>query len=169
MTVRAFIGLGANIGDPVTQLEEALELLDKHADIDVVRVSSFYQTAPVGVLDQPDFTNACCEISTSLQPLDLLSFLQEVEQELGRIREKRWGPRTLDLDILLFGEENIKLESLIVPHPRMHERAFVIVPLAEIAPDIVVRDGKTAAEWKETLPDAGDITKRSPQDDIENE
>ncbi|MFC4737789.1 2-amino-4-hydroxy-6-hydroxymethyldihydropteridine diphosphokinase [Bacillus daqingensis] len=144
--MKAYISLGANIGDRFSQLEDAVHMLHRLEHIKVTNQSSYYETKPVGVTDQPDFLNAVVEIETDLAPLALLEKTQSIEQELGRVRKKKWGPRTIDLDILLYGDENIELESLIIPHPRMRERGFVMLPLAEIAPELQVADGETAAE-----------------------
>ncbi|NJP39341.1 2-amino-4-hydroxy-6-hydroxymethyldihydropteridine diphosphokinase [Alkalicoccus luteus] len=144
--MKAYISLGANIGDRFSQLEDAVRMLQSLGDTDVTNHSSYYETKPVGVTDQPDFLNAVVEIETNLAPLDLLEQTQAIEQELGRIRTKKWGPRTIDLDILLYEDENIELESLIIPHPRMLERGFVMLPLAEVAPELQLEDGRTAAE-----------------------
>ncbi len=133
--VRAFIGLGANLGDPAATLREALRALAATPGIELVRVSSMYRTAPIDATG-PDFINAVAEVNTSLAPHALLSALQQVEALHGRQRPYRNAPRTLDLDVLLYGEQTIDTPTLTVPHPRMHERAFVLQPLAEIAPGI---------------------------------
>ena len=124
-------------------IDAALEELGQTPGIDVSRVSARYETAPVGVTDQPDFLNAVAQVQTSLAALDLLSVLLGIENQLGRVRTVRWGPRVIDLDLLLYGDAQIVLPDLIVPHPRLRERAFVLVPLAEIAPDLVL-PGDTA-------------------------
>ncbi|CAM3989042.1 2-amino-4-hydroxy-6-hydroxymethyldihydropteridine diphosphokinase [Alkalicoccus chagannorensis] len=136
-----YVSLGANMGDRIEQVKRAIQLLDGCGGVSVSTVSSLYETEPVGVTDQPEFVNAVVELHTDLSPLELLSCTQKIEADLGRVRRKKWGPRTIDLDILLYGNENIELESLIIPHPRMTERAFVLVPLAEIAPDLQLPDG----------------------------
>ncbi len=133
--VPVYIGLGANLGHPRIQVEQALEQLQDLPNSDVTAVSSLYRTAPVGPADQPDFINAVARLDTALEPLELLAALQQIERSHGRIRNgQRWGPRTLDLDILLVGEQVLSLPQLRVPHPQMHARAFVLGPLAEIAP-----------------------------------
>lgn len=132
----AYVALGSNIGDRYAYLVQAIELLGKNPYIEVEDVSSVYETDPVGYTDQDCFLNLVIKISTSLLPQELLGITQKVEVELGRKRGIRWGPRTIDLDILLYNQENIEAENLIVPHPRMFERAFVIVPLLEINQDI---------------------------------
>ena len=132
----AYIALGSNIGERYTYLTEAIQFLNKNPYIQVDDISSVYETEPVGYTDQSCFLNLVIKISTNLSPQELLKVTQKVENDLGRKREIRWGPRTLDLDILLYNHENIETEILSVPHPRMHERAFVIVPLMEVDPDI---------------------------------
>jgi len=127
----AYIALGTNIGNRESYLHSALQAIQEK-DIDIIGFSSIYETDPVGYEDQDRFLNMVIKVNTDLQPLDLLEVLQSIEHESGRERKIRWGPRTLDLDILLFNQENIETERLIVPHPRMTERAFVLVPLAEI-------------------------------------
>ncbi len=134
---KAFISIGSNIGEREIYLEEAVKALSDREDTKVESISSIYETAPVGYTDQADFLNIVIGIETTLTASDLLSVCQGIEQELGRKRVIRWGPRTVDLDILLYNEEKIETESLIVPHPRMAERAFVLIPLLEIAPDQV--------------------------------
>jgi len=132
----AYIALGSNIGERYTYLTEAIKFLNKNPYIHVDDVSSVYETEPVGYTDQSCFLNLVIKISTNLSSQELLKVTQKVENGLGRKREIRWGPRTIDLDILLYNQENIEAENLIVPHPRMFERAFVIVPLLEINQDI---------------------------------
>ena len=134
---RAFVGLGGNQGDSFRVLEQAQTALDELPHTVLVRRSHYYRTAPVGDSDQPDFLNAVVVVETGLAPLALLRAMQRIESQLGRTRERtrRWGPRTIDLDLLLFGHEVIREQDLTVPHPRMGERAFVLEPLAELAPD----------------------------------
>lgn len=132
----AYLSIGSNMGDRLESLRKAIQLLDKSDQIKVELVSSIYETDPIGYIDQACFLNAVIKISTSLQPEELLQACLRIELKLGRKREIRWGPRTLDLDILLYNQENIETESLLVPHPRMQERAFVIIPLMELDPDI---------------------------------
>jgi len=132
--VQVYIGLGANLADPRRRVEQALVELRTLPESELMAVSSLYQTAPVGPADQPDFINAVARLDTDLEPLMLLAALQRIEHRHGRIRNgQRWGPRTLDLDILLIGEQVLRLPNLRVPHPRMQARAFVLGPLAEIA------------------------------------
>lgn len=148
---RAFIGLGSNIGDTEETIKEALLRLDSHPDINVTAVSSLYLTEPVGYENQPWFSNCVSEVETLLDPDRLLDVLQDIENNLGRKRTIRWGPRTLDLDILLYDKITINSERLTVPHPRMRERAFVMVPLVEIAAFAEFPDGKTAADIRAEL------------------
>jgi 2-amino-4-hydroxy-6-hydroxymethyldihydropteridine diphosphokinase len=134
---RAFVGLGSNVGDRRATLERALELLRER--VDVRAVSSVRETEPWGVVDQPMFLNAAAEIETELTPRDLLDVLLEVERRLGRTREgPRYGPRTIDLDLLLYGDDVVDEPGLAVPHARLHERTFVLEPLAELDPTLVV-------------------------------
>jgi len=144
--VRAFVALGSNLEDPVQQVDAAIAALDHLPATRVLRASCLYRTPPWGVLDQPDFVNAVAELQTMLAPLDLLDALQRLESAAGRERTRRFGPRVLDLDLLWHGHGSIDLPTLTLPHPRMHERAFVILPLAEIAPGWILPGGVTAAE-----------------------
>ncbi len=140
MSVRAFVGLGGNVGDAAATLRLALAALDALPMTRLVKASSLLQTAPVGGIAQADFINAVAELDTALPALDLLHALFAIERAHGRdrSREQRWGPRTLDLDVLIYGDEIITLDGLSVPHPRMAERRFVLAPLAEIAPDVMI-------------------------------
>lgn len=131
----AYISLGSNMGDKVASLKQAVLLLQQHPSIIVTKVSSIYDTDPVGYEEQDVFMNIVVEIETTLFAQELLNVCQEIEQNLKRERIIHWGPRTMDLDIILYGQEIITTTRLLVPHPRMHERAFVLVPLAEIAPN----------------------------------
>ncbi|MGG0657410.1 2-amino-4-hydroxy-6-hydroxymethyldihydropteridine diphosphokinase [Rummeliibacillus pycnus] len=131
-----YISLGSNMGDKEEILRHAVQLLQQHKGIKVVKLSSIYETDPVGFLDQEVFLNMVILVHTSLSAQEILEVCQEVESELKRVRIIRWGPRTIDLDILLYNHDNIETEALIVPHARMHERAFVLVPLVEIAPEL---------------------------------
>ena len=136
--ITAFIALGSNLSDPAGQLRSALCALDKLPDTRLVRQSSFYRNPPEGGLDQPAFVNAVVEIETRISPRALLDRLLEIERDHGRVRGYPNAPRTLDLDIALYGDSVIQEPGLTIPHPRMMERVFVLVPLAEIAPDAVV-------------------------------
>jgi 2-amino-4-hydroxy-6-hydroxymethyldihydropteridine diphosphokinase len=134
----AYIGLGANLGEREVTLGRALELLGEH--VEVTAVSSFRDTEPVGYTDQPRFLNAAARVETVLTPRELLDLLLAVERELGRVREgaPRFGPRTIDLDLLLYGAESIEEPGLTLPHPRLHERRFALEPLLELDPSLVV-------------------------------
>ena len=132
-----FLGLGSNLGDRAENIRMALELLDGAPGVEIRKVSALLETAPVGGPKQPDYLNAAAELATTLAPEDLLATLKRVEKSVGRIERQRWGPREVDLDILLYGDEIVRGTSLEVPHPRMCERAFVLEPLAEIAPEAV--------------------------------
>jgi 2-amino-4-hydroxy-6-hydroxymethyldihydropteridine diphosphokinase len=134
----AFVGLGANLGEPQRQVQQAFRELDAIAHTRVVRTSSLYRSEPLGFADQPRFVNAVAQIETGLPAGRLLAELQAVEARHGRSRSFANAPRTLDLDLLLFGNLVIDTASLQVPHPRMHERAFVLLPLLEIAPDVAI-------------------------------
>jgi 2-amino-4-hydroxy-6-hydroxymethyldihydropteridine diphosphokinase len=139
MKSTAYVGLGANLGDREGSLRRALVLLAEETGIVVAAVSTFRETEPVGYLDQPRFVNAAARLETELTPRGLLAALLEVERKLGRDRSgPRFGPRKVDLDLLLFDELELDEEGLTVPHPRLHERAFVLEPLAELAPGLVV-------------------------------
>ncbi len=131
-----YIGIGANLGDREKTLQEATDILNAKPEIAVVAVSAVYETDPVGVVDQPYFLNAVLQVHTSLSARNLLNCLLAIERKFGRLRETRWGPRTLDLDILLYGDAIINLPGLQVPHPHLHERAFVLVPLCDLKPDL---------------------------------
>lgn len=140
MTI-AYLGIGSNIGDKRAYIQAAIEKISLAAGIKLLRVASLYETAPWGKEDQDWFLNTVAEIDTDLTPQMLLQELFKIEQELGRIRNIRWGPRTIDLDLLLYGEETIDSAELQVPHPRMAERAFVLVPLWELCPDKILPQG----------------------------
>lgn len=136
---RAYVGLGSNLGDRSATLTRAVELLGEQQGIDIAAVSSFRETDPVGYLDQPRFLNAAVAIETSLRPEELLVVLLDVERELGRTRDgPRYGPRTVDLDLLLVEGVTVDEPGLTVPHPRLHEREFVLAPLAELDPSLIV-------------------------------
>lgn len=133
---RAALGLGGNVGDVPASMASALKALDARPDLSVAKVSRLYRTPPWGKLDQPDFVNACALIETTLSPHALLDLCLQTERAHLRERGERWGPRTLDIDLLDYDGEAISDERLTLPHPRAGERAFVLVPLAEIAPDL---------------------------------
>lgn len=127
-----FIGLGSNLEQPLSQIQEAIGFIDKQADLTLVNISNFYSSAPMGPKDQPDYINAVAEVTTSLSAEKLLDVLQEIENKQGRLRSERWGARTLDLDILLFSDEVINSERLTVPHVGIAERNFVLYPLYDL-------------------------------------
>ena len=133
---RAYIGLGSNLGERAIHLDAALVMLRSHPRLRLLRVSRLRWTAPVGMADQPDFLNAVAELDTALGPHELLEVLLDIEAQLGRVRGQRWGPRTMDLDLLLMDGLVMADEALQLPHPRLHERRFVLEPLAELAPDL---------------------------------
>ncbi len=136
--VAAFIGLGSNLNDPQAQLDRAVAILSRTHGIEVRQVSSYYCTRPWGDTAQPDFINAVMQVETHLAADVLMDTLIQIEVEAGRVRERRWGPRTLDLDLLLYGDTVRDTPQLQLPHPRMHERRFVLEPLAELAPTLMI-------------------------------
>jgi 2-amino-4-hydroxy-6-hydroxymethyldihydropteridine diphosphokinase len=136
---RAYLGLGGNIGNVKENIEEALRLLQSNGNLKVLKISSCYQTAPVGYVEQDWFLNIAAEIQTELPPYELLEHINNVEQQLKRERLIRWGPRTIDIDILLYDNFESNTDRLTIPHPRMTERAFVIIPLLEIAPNLNIK------------------------------
>ncbi len=143
-----FIGLGSNLGESQAQLLSALLAIQEIPQTKLEKVSSFYASSPMGPKDQPDYINAVAQLSTSQAPQTLLEGLQAIENQHGRVRKgERWGPRTLDLDILLYGRQTIKTQTLVIPHYGMAEREFVLVPLFEIAPEMVMPDGKPLSRW----------------------
>ncbi|MBS4210826.1 2-amino-4-hydroxy-6-hydroxymethyldihydropteridine diphosphokinase [Bacillus sp. FJAT-50079] len=159
----AYLSLGSNMGDRKNCLKMAIDELVNHAHVKIEKLSSIYETEPVGYVDQANFLNMVVKISTSLSALELLRLCLQIEKELGRVREFRWGPRIIDLDILLYNNENIMMEALQIPHPRMTERAFVLIPLLEIDRELTlpnsikpllhtlneIRDKEGVQLWKE--------------------
>jgi 2-amino-4-hydroxy-6-hydroxymethyldihydropteridine diphosphokinase len=144
---RAYVGLGANLGDRESTIRRALALLGERPGVEIVLVSTFRETAPVGFLDQPPFLNGAAMLETTLDPEGLLAELLAVELELGRERSgPRYGPRTIDLDLLVYGEKIVDRPGLRVPHPRLHERSFALEPLAEIDPELVIPGRGTVTE-----------------------
>lgn len=137
-TVAAFIGLGSNLDDPAGHICQALEALAELPDTRLAAHSSLYRSPPMGPPDQPDYINAVAELHTALAPEHLLDHLHAIEQQHGRERTEHWGPRTLDLDLLLYGDQKINTSRLTVPHAGMRERAFVLYPLQEIAPEVML-------------------------------
>jgi len=134
----AFLGLGANLGDRLATLQRAIDLLGAEPGIEVQRTSRIWETDPVGGPEQPHFLNVVAEIETTLEPLDLLEAVNRVEASLGRTRDIRWGPRTIDIDILLMDGLTMHDDRLTIPHPRMTERAFVVMPLLELLPNPIL-------------------------------
>jgi len=154
----AYVGLGSNLGDRQDNLRTALSELRQMPTISILRVSSLYESAPVGVTEQPEFLNAVAALETALPATDLLDVFLNLENKIGRVRTFRWGPRVIDLDLLLYGDAQIALPSLTVPHPRLREREFVLVPLAEIAPELVLPgDQKTVKEIADYFSGNGNI------------
>ena len=143
MSETIYLGLGSNIGDRLGSLAGAVEALERR-EVRLVRSSRVYETDPVGGPPQPVYLNAVIEVETELEPRHLLRVCLEVENELGRVREERWGPRTMDIDILTYGDRDIFEADLVIPHPRMHERAFVLVPLLELDADPPLPGGREA-------------------------
>ena len=135
---RAYVGLGANLGPREVTLLRAADLLAAADGVEVVAVAQLRETEPVGLVEQPPFLNGAVAIDTSLPPRALLDLLLEIERSLGRVRGERWGPRTIDLDLLVYGDERVEEQGLHVPHPRLHERRFVLEPLAELDPELEI-------------------------------
>ena len=151
----AHIGLGSNLDDPVRRVRQALQELGGLARTQLLASSSLYRTAPVGKLDQPDFINAVAMLDTALSPRELLQELLALEARHGRVRSERNGPRTLDLDLLLLGDLVLHEPGLEVPHPRMHERAFVLLPLVQVSPDALIPGRGSVKDLATRLPDQG--------------
>ncbi|MCS3607887.1 2-amino-4-hydroxy-6-hydroxymethyldihydropteridine diphosphokinase [Erwinia rhapontici] len=150
--IRVYLALGSNLADPLHQVQSALNALAAIPDTTLVATSSLYRTPPYGPPDQPDFLNAAVALDTRLDAESLLNHTQRIELEQGRVRKAhRWGPRTLDLDIMLFGEQTLNTPRLTVPHYDMHNRAFMLLPLLEIAPELCLPDGTRLAEILATL------------------
>ncbi len=156
MMERVYIGLGSNLAEPLDQLRDALGALAQLPQSQLVNVSSFYASDPLGPPEQPRYVNAVAALDTRLMPLQLLDALQAIELNQGRQRKaERWGPRTLDLDILLFGQRLLDEPRLKVPHYHMHARPFVLYPLAELAPDLQLADGRRLSELLSACPFQG--------------
>ncbi|MFS0749629.1 2-amino-4-hydroxy-6-hydroxymethyldihydropteridine diphosphokinase [Oceanobacillus sp. 1P07AA] len=150
----AYVALGTNIEPRENYINKGLQLLDDHPNITIQKKSSIYETAPVGYAAQSDFLNMVVQVTTSLSANELLDACQRIEEELGRERTIRFGPRTIDLDILTYNQENSTVERLMLPHPRMHERAFVLIPLQEIAPGYTIPvKNKTVDSYINELPE----------------
>lgn len=154
---RVYLGLGSNMGDRKTYLLEAIHYIGQMRGTQLIQVSSFYETKAWGNTDQADFLNAVCSIETLLSPEDLLLACQKIEKDLDRIRKEHWGPRTIDIDILLYGQENIKNETLTIPHAYLFKRAFVLVPLLEIASNMTETDVKQLVDSLAKL-DTSEVT-----------
>lgn len=152
MTVTAIIGLGANLENPIEQVQQAISELATVKGIKLLKASSLYATLPVGPQDQPNFINAVAQIETVFEAHQLLDELQALEQKHRRVRLRHWGPRTLDLDLLFFGQETISTQRLTVPHPEIINRAFVIIPLLEILPDFRMPNGEALSKYVNGLP-----------------
>lgn len=151
---KVYIAIGSNLNSPLNQVKSAIKALYKLPKSHLAAVSNFYESAPIGPEEQPDYINAVVEIETCLQAHDLLTELERIEFEHGRTRPtRRWGPRTLDLDLILFDDLSINTPRLIVPHPEFHKRAFVLVPLYEIAPQLILPSGKKLADLLDALPE----------------
>lgn len=150
---RAYLGLGANIGDPAKQLRDAIKRLSAADGVNLLRQSRVYETEPIGVTDQPRFLNMVVEveIADEMAARELLVLVKQIESDVGRTKRERWGPREIDIDVLLMGEERVKEGDFEIPHPRMWERAFVMAPLAELAPEVKGPMGETVAEIAERL------------------
>ena len=156
MKVEAALAFGGNIGDPVAAFAAALKGLREHSSVTLGRLSSIYRTPPWGKTDQPHFLNAAAELTTTLSPQTLLKECQRIEQNLGRERHEHWGPRTIDLDLLYMPGHTSDTPELRLPHPYLLQRAFVLVPLAEIAGSVPFL-GKPFAAWRDALPDRDTI------------
>ena len=148
---QVYLGLGANLNNPLAQLKFAIEQLAQHEQIAVTACSSFYASKPMGPQDQPDYVNAVVALTTSLAPESLLDVAQRIEDASGRVRLRRWGERTLDLDVLLYDALRIDTLRLTVPHPGLQQREFVVLPLAEIAPQLILPDGTAIATLATTI------------------
>jgi 2-amino-4-hydroxy-6-hydroxymethyldihydropteridine diphosphokinase len=154
----AYLGLGSNLGEREANITRAIERLSAHPDVRVRRLSSLYETEPVGYRDQPWFVNAVAEVETRLDPPALLALARRVESHLGRELGPRWGPRVIDVDILLFGGVELSSSELSIPHPRMWERLFVLAPLAELRPDLLAPGGVPIAQRiRELRADYGEV------------
>jgi 2-amino-4-hydroxy-6-hydroxymethyldihydropteridine diphosphokinase len=159
MAVAAYLGLGSNLGDRLANLQAAVDALQREPALRVTASSRVWETTPVGGPPQPDYLNAVVRIETDLSARDLLHVARRVESRLGRIRKERWGARTIDVDVLLHDDEQIDEPDLVVPHPRMTQRAFVLLPLLELEPDPVLPDG---TRLKDVRVDTDGVTPSAP-------
>ncbi len=150
-----YIGLGSNLADPLCQLAQAVTELASLPGTSLIAQSPFYRSRPVGPQDQPDFVNGAVKLNTSLPPLVLLDHLQRIENVHGRFRKRHWGPRTLDLDLLLFGDSPVQNERLTVPHPELANRDFVLQPLLDLNPELILPDGRALNVLRHQCPDNG--------------
>ena len=140
------IGLGSNLGERECQLEQALQWLEQAGDLHIISVSNLYETKPVGDTDQPEFLNMAARVETSLTPIELLQRCLAVENKMGRVRTRRWGPRIIDIDLLEYNARLVRQPELTLPHPEIVNRGFVLIPLNDIAPELILENGKTVAE-----------------------
>lgn len=154
-STEVYIGLGSNMADPLCQLAQAVTELAALPDTSLIAQSPFYRSRPVGPQDQPDFVNGAVKLNTSLGPLILLDHLQRIENAHGRLRKQHWGPRTLDLDLLLYGDSPVQNERLIVPHPELANRDFVLQPLLDLDPELILPDGRALHVLRHQCPDNG--------------
>ena len=154
-----YLSLGANLGDRLGTIRQAVEMLDNTGKIHVKCVSSMYETPPWGKLYQPPFINGAAAVETDMPPLELLAACQQIEKKLGRVRHEHWGARTIDIDLLYIPGVQLAEAELVLPHPYMLERSFVLVPLAEIAPELVLANGMTAVQCRDRLDDRFSIVK----------
>jgi GTP cyclohydrolase-4 len=162
-----YLGVGSNLGDRRQNLAKALQAISKKARVE--KVSSIYETEPVGFKEQPFFLNAVCCVSTELSPEHLLDLAKKIEADLGRIPSFKDAPRPIDIDILLYGDQIIKSQHLVIPHPRLTQRAFVLVPLAEIAAEVIhPENGKTVRELLEYLENTEDVHKYAEAGEVMN-
>ncbi len=153
--VPAYVGVGSNMGDPAARVRTAFEALRALPDTRLIATSRLYRTAPFGPVQQGDFINAVAGLLTHLEPADLLRRLRDIETAAGRVREQRWGPRTLDLDLLVFGDQCIDMPELTVPHPGIRERVFVLAPLHDLAPTLDIPGIGRVEELRRAVDDAG--------------
>lgn len=147
----AYLSLGANLGDPVSAINQAIRRLDDHPEIRVTRQSGRYRTAPVGPISQDDFVNTAVEIESSLAPDALLTVCKSIELDIGRIPGTHWGPRIIDIDLLMVGDLTIRTDKLVLPHPEMWLRAFVLAPLSELRPDLQAPSGESIGVLRDRL------------------